>query len=214
MIASSSQRFEGIVLLNKLNTKINTCTDAFYGITNRRDWLPRKDSLCLSLRVDWGWPGSEICGLLCPAISRMALGPSSLTSGHLHLRGKTAGSYDISLHCLFCSHVATGQLEEDPLPSSNSAVPFRTLEGISSCFKACTPSELPRDVCFLSETGHSQPCAPLNRSDEETVCGGSTQLAQVAAHPLLWNIVFSSLFMWSQEKGGPLFQSLNQNPIK
>lgn len=141
-------------------------------------------------------------------VSRMALGPSPLTSGHLHLRGKTAGypGHFPSL-CLFCSHVAIGQLEENPLPSSNSAVLCRTLEAISSCLKACTPSGLPRGVCFLSEAGHSQCCARLNRGDGGD-CGGSTQLAQVAAHPLLWNIVFSSLFMWSRRREGHCFSVL------
>lgn len=65
------------------------------------------------------------------------------------------------------------------------------------------PSGLPVMFVFLSEGGHSQSCAPLNRRDGEPVCGGCMQLAHVAAHPLLWDPVSSSLFMWSQGMGGP-----------
>lgn len=56
---------------------------------------------------------------------------------------------------LFCSHVATGQLEEDPLPSSNSAVLFRTLEAISPCFKPALLLAAPR--CLFSVWGRTLP---------------------------------------------------------
>lgn len=81
---------------------------------------------------------------------------------------------------------------------------LRTLEEPSlPVSRPALPSGLPVMFVFLSEGGHSQPYAPLNRRDGETVCGGCMQLAHVAAHPLLWDPVSSSLFIWPQGKGGP-----------